>query len=406
MKSLSIVGAGITGLITAYLAAGENAWSEIHVFDSGPDPRSLSATYHSYGATYSGMDARHISITETGPWTASHRVELMSLPAARGGWNLLAGTVLSEAEEAWLERFNEIARDELQHRANTRIVYGINDAAMIGWEYLQELSPEIFGRFSVGQHLRIYCANAADILSEHQAEFALDRLVEPPQLASDRQIPHLRNVYGFFDVAGQTFAVKTLCKKIITHLENAGVKFHWEKSIDISYTLDGQTVSELAVGDVIWAAGAMSGSKAALLKKNILLQGVVGCWVKIKNPGFDSPFKILAPEPINFMNCTPSNDDLLISGGYGWVGTRQHDKVEILAQPLMQAFQDQVGHFLDARSNDPRICIRPSLPSGVTRVELEHDASNHRLVTCIGGAAGGFTQAPYVARLALKKLLS
>src|SRR5580658_4668348 len=127
-SQLSIVGAGITGLMVAYKASQKNPGRTIHVIDEGPDPRSVPRLSHRFGATYSGLNARHISITETGPWTTEHRLELFSRPAEQGGWNCLSNTSLTIDERQWLSEFNRIASDTQAHERNYRSVMELNRA--------------------------------------------------------------------------------------------------------------------------------------------------------------------------------------------------------------------------------------------------------------------------------------
>jgi glycine/D-amino acid oxidase-like deaminating enzyme len=74
MKRIAIVGGGITGLMAALHLHEEY---ELTVIDAGEDPRSGR---HEGGATYTGLDARHVSLTETAPWTAANRHELITTP--------------------------------------------------------------------------------------------------------------------------------------------------------------------------------------------------------------------------------------------------------------------------------------------------------------------------------------
>src|SRR4051794_33685937 len=107
---LSVIGAGIVGLMVAREATRRWPDVQVTVFDEGPDPRQQPGFAHTFGATYSGLDARHVSLTETGPWTSSSRIDLITEPpSADGGWNCLADVELSETEARWLREFRTIA---------------------------------------------------------------------------------------------------------------------------------------------------------------------------------------------------------------------------------------------------------------------------------------------------------
>jgi glycine/D-amino acid oxidase-like deaminating enzyme len=215
-------------------------------------------------------------------------------------------------------------------------------------------------------------------------------------------------LHGSFTVAGNAYNIRKLCVNVIDYLEEHGVEFHWRNPI--SLVDGGDRVTELPPGDIVWASGVSGGMSSFLADKKILLQGVLGCWVDIPNQGFSHPFKIYGKEPTNFINATPIGNRLLLSGGYGWVGTRAHAEVTKLAKPTMQAFLHEVSKFFfDGRALSDKYplatCIRPSLPSGVTQIE-EITYQDRRVVTCIGHSAGGFTQSAHVADVVVEKLSS
>src|SRR6202451_1026548 len=91
-RTLSIIGAGLVGLMIAYKARIECPDRTIKVFDAGPDPNLPADVSIPSGATWSGLDARHISVTETGPWTSASRLEFIERPSVWGGWKLLGSS--------------------------------------------------------------------------------------------------------------------------------------------------------------------------------------------------------------------------------------------------------------------------------------------------------------------------
>ncbi len=411
-SSFSIVGAGIVGLLIAYRANREHDFGQIRVFDEGPDPRHERQFGHVFGATYSGMDARHVSLTETGPWTVPHRAELIVRSAAKGGWNCLDARALSSTEHAWLKEFQDIARSPSGHSDNSDLVMGINRAGLSEWARLQDELPEVFRPISGLGRLPIVCANEEDLRSEHEAEYELDPInvteattdlapeVDQLQAKQEEGV-----IYGAFLVAGNAYNVRTLCAKLIEWLEARGVQFHWNTRVDVDPQL-----SDLPQGDVILAAGVSTRSLSYLAESGLLLQGVMGCWTRIPNQGYLHPFKVLAKEPVNFINATPSSDSLILSGGYGWVGEHEYAEAQHLGEPICEAFMDEVDRFFlpTGRRRTPRetaICIRPALPSGVSAVrQITSLTPGRRIFVSIGHAAGGFTQAPEVARRVLELL--
>lgn len=78
--------------------------------------------------------------------------------------------------------------------------------------------------------------------------------------------------------------------------------------------------------------------------------------------------------------------------------------------PLRRAFADAVVRFfLDGRTAGlggcpAAMCIRPALPSGVPAIRCISRGSRLGVI-CVGHAAGGFTQAPVMARLVADELV-
>lgn len=404
---LSIVGAGIVGLMTAFEAMKRWPEHQLIVLDEGPDPRLL----HGSGATYSGLDARHISLTETGPWTSSSRSTLIRHATRDGGWNCLDAAVLTRDEAAWLEEFVAIADHPQLHEDNCSRVTHANRLALRAWRELSATDPDIFAPTDPSMRLPIVCATKGDLLSEWSAERALDDGVAPARRDIPRSLRALDQalargtIYGSFSVEGSAFSVKTMCETIITRLESANVEFRWGTRVDLG--VNGAL--NLPPGAFVWATGASCGASRFLAKQGVRLQGVAGCWVAIPNDGFSQAFKLLAPEPVNFINATPAGSTLLLSGGYGWVGQRSHAEAVTYVESLQRVFLDTISCFFvegrrEALNSCPTaICIRPALPSGVPTTLLVR-CGEHRGAICVGHAAGGFTQAPVVARTILDEL--
>ncbi len=401
------------GVMTALEAAKRWPRREIQIFDAGPDPRLQRGFSHSLGATYSGLDARHISLTETGPWTSSDRVELIQRPSADGGWNCLAGTHLSKGEEAWLREFVATAKRPELHSLNHGAVVELNRRGLAAWRELATAQPELFSPTESSGCLPILCSSETELDSEQAFEHDLDPLRVssvarwlPDSLAplTDRLLDG--TIHGSFTVDGAAYKVKTLCARVITLLEADGVRFNWNSPVD--GTADGTL--PLPEGDSVWAAGTSTGMSTYLAEHGVILQGVAGCWVELPNRNFDQPFKVLGPEPVNFINVTPVGHSLVLSGGYGWVGERSLEEVQSLVRPLADAFESSVRRFFckgrgDSLAKYPTaVCLRPSLPSGVPVIRVLAERGKGRHVLCVGHAAGGFTQAPAVASRALDEL--
>jgi glycine/D-amino acid oxidase-like deaminating enzyme len=209
-------------------------------------------------------------------------------------------------------------------------------------------------------------------------------------------------LHGVFAVAGLAFAAKTLCVRLTGWLERRGVDFEWGRRIERE--LDQQLNS--ARDRIVWCGG-VSGGPVQMFKRNgVLLQGVAGCWMDIPNVGFDRPFKLFGPEPINYINATPLGSRLLVSGGYGWIGERPYSQACRLTGPLAAEFRRVVGRLFGGspctfEQEAVALCIRPTLPSGVPLIGRLDD---EQVYMNVGHAAGGFTQAPAAARMVLNKI--
>lgn len=408
---LFIVGAGIVGLMVAFEASSHWAPVSITVCDEGPDPRGRSQVVPQFGATFSGLDARHVSLTETGPWTSVGRIGLVSRSAIGGGWNCLAEVEPTALESSWLETFIATALRAGDHEANSSDVLSLNRTGLAAWNALIAGEPHLFRPVEPSGRLPIICASEADLRNEQSSERDIDPTVPsavmgiPDALRPLEGAFHRGDLVGGFHVSGFAIAAKTLCMRLITRLESAGVRFRWRTRVD-----DGRNGDlGLPRGSVIWAGGTSVAATRFMLREEPLLQSVAGCWLEIPNPGFTQAFKILAPEPVNFINATPVGSKLLVSGGYGWVGHRCHGEAVQLVQPLAAAFEASVKRFfcdgepgaLDACAR--AVCLRPALPSGVPVVRTWRRGAR-RGVLCVGHAAGGFTQAPEVSRMALNLL--
>ena len=129
----------------------------------------------------------------------------------------------------------------------------------------------------------------------------------------------------------------------------------------------------------------------------ILFGGVIGCWVLLDNPGVTKACKIYGPEPVNYLNLTPFEDKLFISGGYGFVGTRIYSEAASLAKPIMdQMIRELKNWFPKSEIKDKAFCIRPATPTGVPVLRKEI-LDNVQIILAVGHCAGGFTQAPHTA---------
>ncbi len=405
---VTIIGAGITGLTVALYARKDYA---ITIVDAGPDPRKHT---HTQGATYSGMDARHISVTETTPWTYEHRHDLIVKNVRDGGWMCIPESQLSRTEQQWINKFQVHTKDREGHELTTQAVIAYNTAGVNEWKSL--VANYDFIKPIANSTYMPMLSRSRDVLRE---EFAFDSsLDENSVLHEGSELPsslsplrtHLTELgnIGYYTSYCMAFYSRTLCIKLIEFLEAEGVKFSWSTNVsdEIIEEQEHKLLEDFGDTDaIVWCAGVTPHSSQLLSKYGILIQGVMGCWLSIDNPGVNEACKIYGPEPLNYINITPSGNQLLLSGGYGFVGTRPHSEAKILAQPLMDALIEEVKRwFPDCKITDQAFCIRPSTPSGLPVFATHKTNNNLPVIIAAGHAAGGFTQAPATAGRVLDEL--
>ncbi len=227
--------------------------------------------------------------------------------------------------------------------------------------------------------------------------------LSPLQGAVDRGI-----AAGAFEVAGAAYKVKTLSSGLINFLEEQGVRFQWQwngldvEQMHLDRPMGHAARQEVVFGKfevVVYCAGVSAGPFWSGRGEMNRMQGILGCWADIPNPGVTQACKILGPEPVNFINVTPVDDRLLVSGGYAFVGNRNLQTAAQLSAPTIAAFNNEVERWLGVtpKAGHTATCIRPSFPSGVPDFSYE-ELSGVLVIHNMGQAAGGFTQAPLGAR--------
>jgi glycine/D-amino acid oxidase-like deaminating enzyme len=92
------------------------------------------------------------------------------------------------------------------------------------------------------------------------------------------------------------------------------------------------------------------------------------------------------------------------------VGERSYDEVADLSKPIADALAGEASRLLtdgtkeDLFSCETAVCIRPALPSGQPLIHaIEGYGPYHRVILCVGHAAGGFTESPAVADMVLEQ---
>lgn len=381
-----IVGGGITGLLIALKLYKDH---QLTVIDIGPDPRF---NVHTFGATYSGLDARHISFTETDPWTSTDRIETIMTSSVDKGWLCIPKKDLTDFEKKWILKFQETARNELIHKSNTSEVIELNKRGILEWEKLGK-EYDFLKPISYESVMPIICRNREDLIGEYDFESSLDKrsriyknMILPNSLKPLLQRQEELGNLGYFTVYGKAYSIKTICNKLIDFLKSEGVSFLWNKSY-----------SNIPTDTIVWASGVSLEASNLLEKFSILLGGVIGCWIAMDNPGITQACKIYAGEPVNYINITPEGSNLYLSGGYGFVGVRPYGEAVKMAQPIIEYMTEEVKKwFPGSKIKNKAFCVRPSTPTGVP-VLIKHKLNKIPIIFAVGHCAGGFTQAPYTA---------
>jgi len=226
-SSVLVVGAGVTGLLTAYELGRAIGFENVRVADQCPDPRTLTGLTHNGGATYSGGDARHVSITESSMMANKQRAILIDIPAATGGW-LGRG---DDAPDQFRKSFARAGNDIHLLRREDEGIFALNRAGMERWFALEGELPDVVRPVSEQRTLAIFCASG-ELLS---GEFGAERALDPGRV---RRLSDIGEGYGpvpkslsragrggAFEVAGAAYHGKTLCASLITELARRGVEF-------------------------------------------------------------------------------------------------------------------------------------------------------------------------------------
>ena len=309
------------------------------------------------------------------------------------------------AEQRWLDEFCAVAADPVRHDTHVDSVYAMNLAGIEAWRSIIDLEPETFAPTNHDLELVIVCEQGDDL----EAEYAVESRLDPDAVHRLKAFPGdlsplFADGLGGFSVRGSAFLVKTLGARLIDRLENDGVAFRWDTFCEV----DSFDAIASEATDFVWAAGVSAGVSRSLLEYGVNLQGVMGCWLHMLGVPPVPPFKVLAREPVNFINCTSTSNGLLLSGGYGWVGHSTHTEAKTVAGLLLRHLESEVRRLMPGldhyRVTESAHCLRPATPSGLPLVRVLSLAGPHRAALCVGHAAGGFTQAPLAGARALDLL--
>lgn len=396
IKHIAVVGAGINGLLTAFLIA-EKCPVSIDIYDAEKHP-TKSADHK--GVTHGSRDARHITGSESICFESSiHKLALRRSPEhSEVGWLLKRENKLTPKEKRWRELFEE---SYIGVKSPTKLDFAhakLNYQGMKAWIELTQKYPFINDHIINSDGVEVYFQDKmsfdADLAME--TEFCRRYFNESKVLQAQNEI--LDKLYDKkIIVPGFGIRLKSLAQELIKKLEaNPKVSFHWEETVVSS----GQLQADL----VVWTSGVTHVQPKEYNEYNV--QGIVGCWATVPNRGFDVPFKIAAPVPSAYMNLTPDGKDLHVSGGFGWTGEYADiSDIKPIAKPVAKHFVNHVNNYLGTSltTKDVDYCIRPSTPTGQPLLLTKRaDGKTHVYVS--GSAKSGTTHAPILSEFVLSHL--
>ena len=393
-KSISIIGSGINGLLTAFYISNSDPEISITIYEADSHPANESGQK---GTTLGSKDARHITGSESICFESSvHHQALRNYPSSiQPGWLLKDESKLSSNELMWRDKFEKLYT---HNKGVTELDYAhaeLNYKGLKAWHDLASKYPKIERHFLTQDVVRVYFESRSSLLDDFKMECDFSDRYYPIQKVIQSGGLDILNTYkSHLLVPGMSVQIKSLALELIDILERSPkVNFHWNTVIEDSTRLDTDAI--------IWTAGATH--QQPLEYKEMYIQGIVGCWATVKNPGFTKPFKIAAPIPSAYMNLTPDGDTLHISGGFGWVGaTTDKSEVEQLAKPVARHLIEQIHKFLDIDVSIEEIeyCIRPSTPSGLPLMKtVVKDSKKHIYIS--GSSKSGTTHAPILSEYVL-----
>lgn len=413
-----VIGAGVGGLFA--VRELQKAGFTVDVFDAGPDPEDTLADPQLFGTTFRA-DARHISATETSPHATTSRAGLIHKSVSDGGWLAKDATQLSANEIQWIKRFDTLAKTKGGCEDFARDVIQLNNLGKDLWWNLLRTEPWLFASAAVESPVTILVHTKEAWKSEEEIEReanvglkALDETAIGDLHPVLREACRTGAIAGGLIVDSLALNAASFCRALIRHLTEAGAMFNWD-----------QRVSGYAAAEPSWAkfespgfgvlkadlyvidAGIPQGDVLVGSQAYNKIMGVAGCFIRIPNPGLRGPIKILAQEPTGFVNVTRHGTDLLLSGGYGFIGNSQADSespgvrtlFEGLEQVARNIFPAAYQAALSSSSLSRRACARPSTPTGLPLLEKRSGPGGSRIIVAGGNSAGGFTQAPAMGRL-------
>jgi glycine/D-amino acid oxidase-like deaminating enzyme len=431
-RSVTLVGGGVVNLVTALQLA--RAGYAVSVYDGAPDPRA-GAPWTAYGCTRGGGDGRMFTLTEAdsyndravGPRGTPNG--LLERTVRERGWLVADPAGLAPRERQWAADFQRMPA--WLARGFTADIFAFNQAAAGLWQRFMAADPELFDAAATGYQdgiLRLY-SEAAYFrwhIARNEGVGAVRRVLTPTQVAAD--YPALADAVGGgelaggIEVTGFTVNIHRFLARLVSVLEEAGVRFHWEQRVRAVRRTAGGTVTgvETPGGLVrsqhyVLSPGAYGRDLLAGTAAAGEIQGMLGVWLTVPNiePRLAHSLKMAraghrAEETNVTLGVGDGGEPVLICGsGYGWTGLDPGNVDQEQVEELYLALEDTVRRLFPAAhaaavrggalAASRRLCVRPWTASCLGVFEQLPTADGGVLVVTGGHNTGGFAQAPVVA---------
>lgn len=412
IKYISIIGSGIVGLVTAITIKQILPESVINIYDAGGDPRKNSVVGTTFGQ---GRDARHFSGSESLSFQNPVHTRAMRLYPGQSkkwaGWRLIPESELTANERRWrsdsTHRFIDIGHENLNFYDDLHAQ--MNYAGIALWKVLEKQYKYISKhKISDGPMSAYFLtknnfdddeASETDFLRRFGSKNEQVNIIKSTDYNTHfKKLAKKRYIFSkALQLPGSSWRIRSLGFKLISDLEKKGVIFHWNKEI--------YKTNQISDEVIIWTVGTTH-KVPEIYKKYSLVQGIAGCWITIPNRGFIKPFKISVPQPTGYINFTPDEEVIHVSGGFGWVGERSYYESIKLMEPVSGHFKQMVGKYFGVKIKKDHqigICIRPATPTGLPDARTIN-INNQKHIILTGSGKSGSTQAPLLALYALNQI--
>lgn len=428
---VSLVGAGIVNLINTLELVEHGA--RLEVYDAGPDPRA-KPPWQRLGTTHGGGDARMFCFTEAGNYNEKLDPVGGKIPGVLrrtiqdDGWLAVAPGEFTRSERRWIARF--LSLPTWKAEVFTEDIHRFTAQAASLWASRQERQPHLFDDVGLSHGvLALYAeeskAQSAEAL--HQRLGSLLRSMGPGELAHRHPACHPAVRQGAIvrglEIRGFTLNIHRFVGRLLEHLEERGVRFHWNHPVHgLDWTPDGrvgglQTPHGTVRSDhYVLSPGLAAGPLLRGTRSAGALQGMLGLWLHLPHPEpcFRHSIKLHREgnvgEDANIIlgRDSAGRSSLILGSGYGFLGQQQLDMGSPQVARLFEALEDTARRFFPnaytaaqrdgSLQHQRKACVRPFSATGLGLFEVLNTDRGGRVILAGGHNTGGFAQAPVVAQ--------